>query len=243
MDVLKEFQEAIEIEFAKNINDFEEQKKLPIDERVAKGLTMTNLRVEIDFFDGVPNQWCYPLPGSKEYISSVRIFCENNISKFKEGNSVVLSNGSFHFEMDIEEDSTDNFILKPNDFNVKNCYIDSYNYPENNWEINTINTDIGTRLLLTASDVLKSNPSTLLKIENLLNGRTRNTFLGFSQEVGHLNYSQNKAYLNAINSSHFCIIQGPPGTGKTETIGNIVKYFVDFWIKSFYYRTNTHSNQ
>jgi hypothetical protein len=37
MDVLKEFQAAIEIEFAKNLKDFEEQQKLPLDERVAKG--------------------------------------------------------------------------------------------------------------------------------------------------------------------------------------------------------------
>ena len=233
MDVLKEFQAAIEIEFAKNLKDFEEQRKLPLDERVAKGLTMTNLRVEMDFFDGLPNQWCNPLPGSKEYISSVKIFCDNNISKFKEGSSVVLSNGSYRFEMDIEEDSTENFILKPNDFNVKHCYIDSDNYPKNNWEINAINTDISTKLLLTAAEVLKNNQSTLLKIENFLNGRTKNTYQGFSQEVGYLNASQNKAYLKAINASDFCIIQGPPGTGKTETIGNIVKHLVDSGLKVF----------
>ncbi|MBK7184083.1 MAG: AAA family ATPase [Bacteroidetes bacterium] len=233
MDVLKEFQAAIEIEFAKNLEDFEEQKKLPLDERVAKGVTMTNLRVEMDFFDGVPNQWCNPLPGSKEYIFSVKIFCDNNISKFKEGSSVVLSNGSYRFEMDIEEDSTENFILKPNDFNVKHCYIDSDNYPKNNWEINAINTDISTKLLLTAAEVLKNNQSTLLKIENFLNGRTKNTYQGFSQEVGYLNASQNKAYLKAINASDFCIIQGPPGTGKTETIGNIVKHLVDSGLKVF----------
>ena len=233
MDVLKEFQAAIEIEFAKNLKDFEEQKKLPLDERVAKGVTMTNLRVEMDFFDGVPNQWCNPLPGSKEYISSVKIFCDNNISKFKEGSSVVLSNGSYRFEMDIEEDSTENFILKPNDFNVKHCYIDSDNYPQNNWEINAINTDISTKLLLTAAEVLKNNQTTLIKIENFLNGRTKNTFQGFTQEVGYLNTSQNKAYLKAINASDFCIIQGPPGTGKTETIGNIAKYLVDCGLKVF----------
>jgi DNA replication ATP-dependent helicase Dna2 len=233
MDVLKEFQAAIEIEFAKNLKDFEDLKKLPLDERVAKGVTMNNLRVEMDFFDGLPNQWCNPLPGSQEYILSVKIFCDNNISKFKEGSSVVLSNGSYRFEMDIEEDSTENFILKPNDFNVKHCYIDSDNYPKNNWEINAINTDISTKLLLTAAEVLKNNQTTLVKIENFLNGRKKNTYQGFLQEVGYLNASQNKAYLKAINSSDFCIIQGPPGTGKTETIGNIVKHLVDSGLKVF----------
>jgi len=233
MDVLKEFQAAIEIEFAKNLEDFKEQQKLPLDERAAKGVTMTNLRVEMEFYDGVPNQWCYPLSRPQEYIASVKIFCDNNISKFKEGSSVVLSNGSYRFEMDIEEDSTENFILKPNEFNVKHCYIDSDNYPKKNWEINAVNTDISTRLLLTAADVLKKDVATLRKIESFLNGRTKNTYQGYSQKVGYLNDSQNMAYLKAINASDFCIIQGPPGTGKTETIGNIAKHLVDSGLKVF----------
>lgn len=233
MEVLKEFQAAIEIEFAKNLEEFKEQQKLPIDERVAKGITMNNLRVEMDFFDGVPNQWCHPIPATQKYISLVKIFCENNISKFKEGSSIVLSNGSYRFEMDIEEDSAENFILKPNDFNVNHCFIDRDNYPRNNWEINAVNTDISTKLLLTAAEVLKNNQTTLLKIENFLNGRTVNTYQGFSQKVGYLNESQNTAYLKAINASDFCIIQGPPGTGKTETIGNIAKHLVDCGLKVF----------
>lgn len=233
MDVLKEFQAAIEIEFAKNLKDFEEQQRLPLDERVAKGVTMTNLSVEMEFYDDVPNQYCRQLSGSNEYIFNVKIICDNNISKFKEGSSVVLSNGSYRFEMDIEEDSTENFILKPNDFNVKQCYIDSNNYPKNNWEINAVNTDISTRLLLTTAEVLKNNPTTLLKIENFLNGSTKNTYQGYAQKVSYLNDSQNTAYLKAINSSDFCIIQGPPGTGKTETIGNIVKHLVDCGLNVF----------
>ena len=50
------------------------------------------------------------------------LYCDNNISEFKESSSVVLSNGDLRFEKDVEEDSTENFILKPNDFNVKHCY-------------------------------------------------------------------------------------------------------------------------
>jgi Cdc6-like AAA superfamily ATPase len=201
---------------------------------------MTNLRVEMEFFNELPNLWCSPLSGTKEYIFAVKIFCENNISKFKEGSSVVLSNGSYRFEMDIEEDSTENFILKPNDFNVKHCFIEIDNYPKNNWEINAVNSDISTRLLMTAADVLKYNEVTLGKIENFLNGRTKNRYQGFLQKMGYLNDSQNAAYLKAINSSDFCIIQGPPGTGKTETIGYIVKHLVDSGLKVFV-TANTHT--
>src|SRR6187551_409844 len=139
MEVLNVFQAAIEIERLKNLKDFEEQMNQPLDERVAKGVTMTNLKVELDFYDGLPNNWCQPLPNPQKYISAARIFCDNNISKFKEGNSVILSNGNFRFEMEIDEDSTENFILKPNNFNVNSCYINSNSYPNNNWEINTVN--------------------------------------------------------------------------------------------------------
>lgn len=208
---------------------------MPLDERVAKGVTMTNLRVEMEFYDGLPNPWCAALYGSNKYIMTVKVFCDNNISKFKEGNSVVLSNGSYRFEMDIEEDSTENFILVHKSYYHMNRYpnIDSTNYPENNWEINAVNVDISTKLLLTAAEVLQNNELTRFKIENFLNGRTKNNYQGYSQKVGYLNDSQNTAYLKAINASDFCIIQGPPGTGKTETIGNIAKQLVDCGLKVF----------
>jgi len=233
MDVLKEFQAAIEIERLKNLEDFEEQMNQPLNERVTKGVTMSNLKVEFAFYDGLPNQYCHPLPNSQKYISSARIICDNNISKFKEGNSVLLSNGVHRFEMDIEEDSTEDFILKPNDFNVNSCYINCVDYARNNWEINTVKTDIGTKLLLTAAQTLKDNSSTLQKIEYFLIGKTWNSFQNHSQKVGYLNDSQNAAYLKAINASDFCIIQGPPGTGKTETIANITKQLIDSGLKVF----------
>lgn len=233
MDVLNEFQAAIEIERLRNLTDFEEQMSQPLDERIAKGVTMSNLTVEFEFYDELPNNWCQPLADPQKYISAVRIYCDNNISKFKEGNSVILSNGNFRFEMEIDEDSTENFILKPNDFNVSSCYINSNVYPNNNWEINAVNTDIGTKLLLTAAQILVDNRATLNKIGNFLNGKTRNTFQNYTERIGYLNDSQNMAYLKAINASDFCIIQGPPGTGKTETIGNIAKHLIDSGKKVF----------
>lgn len=233
MNTLQEFQAAIEIEYLKNIQDFEEQMKQPLDERVAKGVSMSNLKVEFVFFNNTPNQWCPILPDSEKYISFVKVFCDNNISKFKEGNPVLLSNGVYRFEMEIEEDSTENFILKPNDFNVRNCFIDFINYPKNSWEINTVRTDIGRRLLLTAARTLESNSTTLNRIDNFLNGEINNRFGYYSQKVNYLNDSQNSAYLAAINSSDYCIIQGPPGTGKTETISNIVKHLIECRLKVF----------
>lgn len=233
MDVLKEFRAAIDIERLKTLEDFDEQMNQPLDERVAKGVTMSNLKVEFDFFDGLPNQYCYPLSNSQKYISSARIICDNNISKFKEGNPVLLTNGVHKFEMEIDEDSPENFIIKPNDFNVKTCYINPNDYPRNNWEINAVKVDITAKLLLSAAQILSDNSQTLNKIDSFLNGRTKNSLKNNSQKVAYLNDSQNTAYLKAINSSDFCIIQGPPGTGKTETIGNITKQLIESGLNVF----------
>jgi DNA replication ATP-dependent helicase Dna2 len=232
MDVLNEFLGAIQIEYSKNLQDAEEQRNLPLSERVAKGVTMTNLGADFAFLDGTPN-WCTPLTGSFKYISHVDIRCDNNISKFKEGNSVVLSNGPHRFELEIEEDSTEKFVLKPNGFNANNCYLDVNNYPKNNWEIDAVSTDISTDLLLTAAEILEQNEPTLHKIEAFLNGATKNSFHVYSKKVDYLNDSQNEAYLKAINASDYCIIQGPPGTGKTETIGNITNYLIECGLKVF----------
>lgn len=233
MEILKEFRASIDIERLKNLEDFEEQMNQPLDERVAKGVTMSNLKVEFDFYDGLPNHYCYPLSESQKYISSAKIIYDHNISKFKEGNPILLSNGVHRFEMEIEEDSPENFIIKPNDFNVKSCYIDYNDYPKNNWEINAVKVDITAKLLLSAAQILSDNNQTLSKIDSFLNGRTKNSLKNNSQRVGYLNDSQNTAYLKAINASDFCIIQGPPGTGKTETIGNIAKQLIDSGLNVF----------
>ena len=233
MDVSREFQAAIEFEFAKNHQDFEEQKKLPLDERVAKGVTMTNLRVEFDFYDYLPNDFCLPLPSGQKYISAVKIFCDKNISKFKEGSPVILSNGTHRFEMEIEEDSLDNFILQPNDFNVSRCYIDIHNYPKNNWEINEAKSDATKKMLSKTADVLQNDNVKLRKIEKFLNGLAGNTYSNYSTRIDYLNNSQQASYLQAINASDFCIIQGPPGTGKTETIANIAKSLINQGLKVF----------
>ena len=217
MDILKEFQGAIDIANRKNIEDYEEQMKLPLDERIAKGSTMANFAVDFEFLLDLG------------LFSAVKIICENNISKFKEGSNVILSNKSHSFELYVEEDSIDNFILKPKRW----CFLDRDNYPKNNWEINSVKTDIETKLLTVAIQILQNNSFTFNKIDNFLNGRTKNRFGNFSQKVEYLNDSQNSAYLKAINASDFCLIQGPPGTGKTETIANITKHLVDSGLKVF----------
>lgn len=225
MSVLIEFREAIEIQQRKDDEAYEEQIKLPIDERVAKGVTMNNLRVEFDFHPHAPNQWCPSLRYPYKFIRSAKIYCQNNISKFREGAQVVLSNGRFSFKMEIKVDTIDNFILAPNDFDVKNTYIDSENYNENNWEINVVKTSLTLRLLSATAGNLEYDSVRLGRIENLLSGVSRNSNVT-SFSYNQLNASQNTAVEKAVNSSNFHVILGPPGTGKTKTIAHIAKTLI-----------------
>ena len=232
MSVLKEFREAIQIQQNKDDEGYEEQISLPLDERVYKGVTMHNLRVEFNFFDHAPNQWCPRLDFPLKFIRSAKIYCENNISKFREGAQVVLSNGGFKFKMEIIEDSIYNFILAPNDFDVKTCYLDSKNYNPNHWEINVVKTALTLKLLSATAGNLENDASRLNKIEQLLSGQLNNES-SHTFQYTQLNESQNTAVKKAICATNFHLIQGPPGTGKTETIAHIAKLLVDEGKKVF----------
>lgn len=232
MSVLAEFRQAIAVQQRKEDESYEEQISLPLEERVAKGITMTNLRVEFDFYEHAPNDWCPYISAPLKFIKSAKIFCQNNISKFREGGQVVLSNGRQEFKMEIIEDTIENFIIAPNDFDVKGCYIDSENYNPNNWEINIVKTDLTLKLLTSTAGNLENDHTRLNKIEKLLGGVLQNSSTSNFQYY-RLNSSQNKAIERAINSQNFHLIQGPPGTGKTKTIAHIAKILVESGKKVF----------
>ena len=226
MTILDEFRQAVEIQQQKDDEAYEVQIKLPVSERVAKGITMTNLKVSFNFFDQQPNQWCRYLESPLKFIKSANIYCENNISKFREGAIVVLSNGSTKFKMEIANDSVTEFILQPNNFDVKNCYINSMDHDENNWEINIVKTSITQKLLLDTANNLVHDSQRLAKIEGLLGGTLANPKIA-TTNFNALNTSQNIAVKKAYSAQDFHLIQGPPGTGKTTTIANIAMLLIE----------------
>lgn len=227
MEVLKEFKDAIKLESENNAAEYASVMALPLNERVAKGVTMVNFSLVFDFRELPPSPWDEPIEFPLSYINSAHINCEKNISKFKEGAAVILSNGGYKFKMEIKEDSIDNFVLEPQDFHRYSCYIDQNNYPKTNWELYEDKSDATEKMLTKTAEVLTNDNNKVLRIDNFLNGKTRNTYLSNSFNIEYLNSSQKTALSNAVNSSNFCIIQGPPGTGKTETIANIAKELLE----------------
>jgi DNA replication ATP-dependent helicase Dna2 len=233
MEVLQEFKKAIKIEGEKNSADFSALMSLPLNERIAKGVTMANFTLKFDYRELPPSQWNDPIDYPLSYINSVYIKCDKNITKFKEGSSVVLKNGTYKFKMEIKEDSIDNFILEPQDFHKYSCYIDKNNATTTNWELNEDKSDATEKMLTKTAEVLTFDLIKLTRIDKFLNGKAINTFNSYLTDVEGLNISQNFALSKALNSSDFSIIQGPPGTGKTETIANIVHCLIEQGKKVF----------
>jgi len=128
--------------------------------------------------------------------------------------------------MEIVEDSIENFILAPNDFDVKYCYIDSEDYSQINWEVNVVKTDLTSKLLSATAGNLEYDSIRLNRIEQLLDGKLNNKNSSDFQ-YARLNESQNNAVRRAVYANNFHLIQGPPGTGKTEAIAHIAKLLLE----------------
>ena len=223
MALIANFEQALEIEDQKKIKDFEEQMSLPISDRIAKGITMANLQVSFGFHRGTP-EWCSSPPQGHSYINLVKVYSKSNISKFREGGTVVLCKGGMKLPMRITEDTVNNFILEPDGFQIKECCVPN-SIDDKNWEINISHQSITKKLLSATALYLNGNSVKLNKIEELLDGNAANGLIDDAKYT-QLNPSQNSATEQAINTNLFHLIQGPPGTGKTKTIAHIAKELV-----------------
>lgn len=222
MDLIQNLAKAIDLQQKRQDEDYAEMKAKPLAERIAKGHTLANLTIErVEFYDGLPNGYCPTLSGSYKYINRVYIHCENNCSRFREGAALVISNGVFRFMMELEQDKIDDFVLRSNDFDVRDNYLDTTNFPKTGWELNTVNQNITHRLLRASWQRLNDNLALSRKMENMLNGILQNSYTPIEYSSSDLNDSQNTAIQKALGCSNFCLIQGPPGTGKTYTIGTL----------------------
>lgn len=232
MSLINDLTDAINIQQDRQNKDYIERMQKPLQERVNKGHTLANVDIDIYFHCGQPNNFCPYLRDEFAYIHRVKVYCPDNISRFREGATVILSHGDYSFKMIIEQDKLDEIILVSGDFDVKNNYINRLYYPHHGWEINEENTNVTQRLLSSARDSLSNNSSLLYKLETMLSGKHRNTYLPFYMDPSG-NDSQDIAVSKALGCSTFHLIQGPPGTGKTYTIARIVYKLVSLGKKVF----------
>jgi len=225
MTFLQQLSDAIDIQQLRQDEEYHELMLQPMQERVSRGYTMTNLRVAFEFHDGAPSRFIPPPPGTKRYILRARIHCEYNISKFREGTQVRLSHGPHSFLMEIEQDEVNDLVLCSNSYEVRNNLIDTRDCPSDGWEINAVNTNITHRLLRSSWEMLYGSPDYCSHLEKLFSGQFPNHYRE-SPSPSCGNPSQNEAIRKAFTCNYFHLIQGPPGTGKTFTISKIVRFLV-----------------
>ena len=229
---LEQLSSAIEIQQQRQDQEYDELMSRPLQERVNRGYTMTNLHAEFEFFDGAPTRWMPMLTPPNRYINRVRIHCEYNISKFREGTQVRISHGPLSFLMEIEQDGVNDFVLRTGSFEYQRNVLDASNYPRDGWEINAVNSNITQRLLRSTWENLYGNPDYCDHLERFLTGQFPNQYRESpSPDCG--NPSQNEAIRKSFVCSYFHLIQGPPGTGKTFTIAKIVFFLMKMGKKVF----------
>jgi len=232
MTFLNQLASAIDIQQQLQDQEYNELMNRPLQERVNRGYTMTNLHAEFEFFDGAPSRWIPAPSAPMRYINRVRIRCEYNISKFREGTQVRLSHGPLSFLMEIEQDGVDDFILRSGSYEIQRNLMDSSNFPHDGWEINAVNTNITQRLLHSSWENLYGNPDFCDHLERFLTGQFSNPYRE-SPSPSCGNPSQNEAIRKAFVCNYFHLIQGPPGTGKTFTIAKIVSFLMKMGRKVF----------
>ena len=232
MTFLQQLSDAIDIQQQRQNQEYNELMSRPLQERVNRGYTMTNLHAEFEFYDGVPTRFAPAPTGTQRYIDRVRIRCDYNISKFREGTQVRLSHGPLSFVMEIERDDVNDFTLRSGTYEVKNNLIDLRNCPHDGWEVNAVNSDITYRLLRATWENLYGHPDFCDHLERFLTGQFQNRYRE-SPSPNCGNPSQNEAIRKAFTCNYFHLIQGPPGTGKTFTIAKIVYYLMKSGKKVF----------
>ena len=232
MTFLDQLSAAIDIQQQRQDQEYKELMERPLQDRVNKGYTMTNLHADFEFYDGAPSRWVPAPVGNKRYISRVRIHCENNMSRFREGTPVRLSHGPFSFLMEIEQDDVNDFVLRSNSYEYQRNMLDASCFPRDGWEINAENNNITQKLLRATWENLYGNPDYCDHLERFLSGQFRNGYRE-SQSPTCGNPSQNEAIRKSFVCNYFHLIQGPPGTGKTFTIAKIVSLLMKSGKKVF----------
>ena len=227
---------AIDAEYDSKNDELKELFCLPVEERVQKGDTISNC---FAYFEGVPDEESF-----KEYgFSRVKIYCENNISKFREGTPVRLSGNGCSFNLDIIEDNVDHMVLESNW--GYNC-VPAFYSGADGWQLDNAAVDIRD-IVKKSTDILRFKSQKLNLLSQIFEGKIMQTSANGKQNEGkllaektNLNITQKKAFIEAYAANELSLIQGPPGTGKTWLLAHLAVQFAKEG-KNVLITANTHT--
>lgn len=153
--------------------------------------------------------------------------CEENISKFREGDSLRLNRGdpmAQHYECELIEDNGNELLVRSG----YQVYFDQ-GVRGSGWVLDRNLIDIRF-LQLGIINTIENDPILIKYFYELLNGGISNKFdlqreIAGKQiaESNGLNESQSNAFSKAFATQNYYIIQGPPGTGKTLVLAYLAE--------------------
>ncbi len=206
----------IDIEYDSENEATEQIWKLPLEERIAKGEAIGNLKA---YFRGAEGpSWMTAF--------SVSFDCPDNLSKFRPGTPVQVSGHGISFTGEISNELRNNISVLINRWDgfpsIPNNLIES-----TDWVIDRTKTDI-RHILKTPILGLKQNPNKIHLIDGILSGKilseqdeTQRANRTQSATTLQLDKSQQTAFVEALIVKNYYLIQGPPGTGKTWVLAHL----------------------
>jgi DNA replication ATP-dependent helicase Dna2 len=216
--LIQRLNNAIDIEYDAKNDEIDEMRQLPLNERVAKGNTITDITANF-----IPL-----INGSTIIFNTVKISCRENLSKFREGTPVVLSGHGYAFELDVLEDNNETMVLKVG-WQQKQVPASLNNLQ--GWNLDSAKVDI-RHVVKKSTDILGYNAAKLDFINGIIEGYILPERIGFKIEKGNqivaslpLNPTQKAAFIRAYAEENYHLIQGPPGTGKTWLLAHLALQF------------------
>ncbi|MGI6291474.1 MAG: DEAD/DEAH box helicase [Bacteroidales bacterium] len=227
---------AIDVEYDAKNQEVDNLLLLPIEDRVRKGDSLINLEIEIinPFLKIIG---CGKKEEGKSFIqidknlicfTEVKIFCSENLSKYREGSPVVLHNSNYSFNLVVKEDNDNEMILETNWMEKT---IDKSLIKSSGWQLDNAKSDI-RHIVKKSTNILLCNKEKYNLINGIFQGNILPDISYDKLQFGHelatktkLNLTQKNAFAHAYSSNNYFLIQGPPGSGKTWLLAHLAYQF------------------
>lgn len=220
-DLISRLNRAIDNEYDAKNNEIDTQLELPLEDRVIKGETISDVTVSFISSPFVSND-------NDIVFSTVKVSCADNISKFREGSPVTLSGYGYSFALDVVEDNGENMTLE---MGYGRGTVSKRNNNKSGWQLDNAKVDI-RHIVKKSTAILAYNPNKLNYLTEIFEGRTKPKFSESRKKTAwtyvektELNKTQKEAFVNAFAAENFFLIQGPPGSGKTWLLAHLAVEF------------------
>jgi len=221
MSLIQRLNKAIDVEYNSKNADIDAQLELPLEERVQKGETISDMTA--DFIGS-----SFPGSNSDILFQSVKVTCADNLSKFREGSPVTLSGHGYSFDLDVVEDNGEDMTLE---MGYGLGAVSKAINKKKGWQLDNAKVDI-RHIVKKSTAILTYNPTKLSYLTNIFDGKTKPQFDEERKnkakkyvQTTELNEMQKVAFINAYSTKNFYLVQGPPGSGKTWLLAHLAVEF------------------